>query len=1041
MASSSSGIITKLPSPLRQSLEKGECVLFVGAGIGYDYKRSDGTAVPDGKQLAADLVTHFKLNIDPATDLTRVAQLVEIRASRHELDTFVKKTLANIEPDEHVKWLTTFKWRSIFTTNYDMGLERAYSLEKNAAQKPIPISVTADLVYTDSYTEVPIFHLHGTPYEPCPSPIVITQSDYTRYQENRAMVWERLKYDSITSTILYVGYSGRDPNWQLIIEEVAREFLPSRPPVSYRLDPFADLIDAEIHHEVRRVETLQISLAQFHDLVQQEVGDYRPALDTLDKYRNRIPQHLRSEYDKSPAAMLRLLESWEYVNDVNAASEPNTKEFLLGARANWSLIAQNHRFTRDIEGDLWERVLDFSTNPRAKSTAFLLTGPAGYGITTILMAAALKMVEAKQGPVFLMREGAEIKEADVAYAATLFPNVPCYFLIDQAREHVDGIRNALAQQRNTEHNCLFLLGERRNQWLSAYAKFLTEEFDVLPLSDGEINRLLDFLSAEGALGDLEHLDRSYQFSIVKNKHEQQLLVAMREATDGEGAGFDAIIENEYRGIKAKGGAPYAKNLYLLVCCFYQHGMLIRDQLFESVIDIPLQKLHQEIGPALEGLVEYVETDFERGLYAARARHRIIAEIVWKKCGTRSMKEALLQKAMEKLNLIYRLDKAVFELFIRSDEIVDTFSTLEGKMKFFETASRRDPNNVYVLQHYARMLLRERKLSLALTQIDNAIAHDRTKSIRSLHHTRGMILAQMAIEEENDDFARKRLAQAEREFLHCIASKESDEYGHTGLANLYINWSRRSKMSTDEANEYLEKAESVVSQALKVVSDRTSLLIASAEIQKEIGNEPERISKLRQAVDSNKASEIGRYLLGRAYRDQGYPKNTIEVLDPIIKSDFRNVRAYVEYTRAMLDIGEPIKKCAATLAQCRLDGEQDAAFLGLLAGLYYVDGNFAEALKLWAAAKEHPFTFEELTRPQYTPRDPANLNERLRLEGKIEVVKPGYVLIRPEQGPAILSNTTSVNGINLVLKQKVSFELRFSAKGSRAENLKLVSLGQ
>lgn len=1031
---SSSGAFTKLPLALRQSLEKGECVLFIGAGIGYDYKRPDGTPIPDGKILAANLISHFKLNIDPATDLARVAQLVEIRFSRSDLEAFIKKALADFEPDEHVQWLTTFKWRSIFTTNYDMGIERAYSVNQNAAQNPIPISVTSDLTYTDSYTEVPIFHLHGTPYEPCPSPIVITQSDYTRYQENRAMVWERLKYDSATSTILYIGYSGRDPNWQMIIEEVAREFQPAKPPISFRLDPFADLIDVEIHKETRRVETLITSLPEFHAVAQIEIGDYRPALDTLNKYRNRIPQHLRSEYDKSPVAMLRLLISWEYVNDVNAASEPNTKEFLRGARANWSLIAQNHRFVRDIEDDLWDKIVDFATNPKAKSGAFVLTGPAGYGITTILMATALRIVEAAHGPVFLLKEDAEVNEGDIAYAATLFPGVPCYFLIDQASEHVNRIQSALTQQQITSHNCLFILGERRNEWLSANARVRADEFDVLPLSDGEINRLLDFLSAEGALGAMEELDRTFQFTIVKNKHEQQLLVAMREATEGEGVGFDAIIENEYRGINARAGSPYAKNLYLLVCCFYQHGMLIRDQLLETVLETPLQTLHEEVGTSLDGLVEYVETDFERGLYAARARHRIIAEIVWKKCGTRAMKENLLQKAMEKLNLTYRLDKTVFELFITSDEIVDTFSTLDGKMKFFETASRRDPNNVFVLQHYARMLLREQKLSLALTQIDDAIIRDRTKAIRSLHHTRGLILTQMAVEERNDDFARKRLAQAEREFLQCIASKESDDYGHTGLARLYIDWSRRPKVSAEEANEYLEKAESVVSNALRVVSARTSVLIVSAEIQRDFGNEPERISKLREAVDSNKASEVGRYLLGRAYRDQGHPKKTMEVLEPIIKSDFKNVRAYIEYTRAMLDLGEPIRKCAATLVQCRLDGEQDAAFVGLLGGLFYMDGNFAEANKLWDVAKEHSFSFEERTKRQYTPRDPSNPTKRMRFEGSIEVVKPGYVLIQPEQGPMILGRTTNLNGDPLKHKQKVRFDVTFSAKGPLAENL-------
>ena len=194
-----------------------------------------------------------------------------------------------------------------------------------------------------------------------------------------------------------------------------------------------------------------------------------------------------------------------------------------------------------------------------------------------------------------------------------------------------------------------------------------------------------------------------------------LLVAMRDAMAGEGVGFDSIIEGEYRDIDVDKSPSISRDLYLLVCCFYQHGMLIREELLEAVLGFPLLSLYEDVGTNLEGLVEYVETNIVRGQYAARARHRIIAQIVWRKCGTRELKEQLLQKAMEKLNLTYPLDKKVFEHFIRSDEVVDTFSTLAGKIKFFETAARRDPNNVFVLQHFARMLLREKNLVLALNQ--------------------------------------------------------------------------------------------------------------------------------------------------------------------------------------------------------------------------------------------------------------------------------------------------------------------------------------
>jgi len=1010
-------------------------VLFIGAGIGGHYKRPNGTPAPNGTQLAEDLIAHFKLGIT-ATDLPRVSQYAEMKNSRPPLDSFVRNALANLEPDEHVQWLTTFRWRSIFTTNYDMGLERAYKLNPNPPQRPYPIAVTADLRYTDTLTDVPIYHLHGSPYPPCSSPIVITETDYIHYKEKREMVWDRLRFDAAVSTLLYIGYSGRDPNWQMIVEEVAREFSPSQMPMAYRIDPYADPLDIEIHKEVRRVETLVMSLPEFHALVESELGDRRPEPDTINELRNKIPQHLREHYDAAPASMLRLMESWIYVNDENVTDIPNTKEFLRGSKPNWSLIAQNHRFKRDVEDELWEWTLDFSTNPKSKNMAVALTAPAGYGTTTIMMAQALRIVDAGIGPVFMIREGADVNEGDIGFAASLFPNVDCYFIVDQARDHSASIQSALAQRKGAKNNVLFFIGVRRNDWLSPRVRFKAKEFEIDPLSDDEINRLLDFLNAENALDKLAELEREFQFAVVKNKHEKQLLVAMREATAGEGVGFDSIIEGEYRSIDEANSPSVSRDLYLLVCCFYQHGILIRDEVMEAVLAHPLTSLYEDVGTNLEGLVEYVETNIVRGQYAARARHQIIAQIVWKKCGTRELKEHFLQKAMEKLNLSYRLDRKAFELFVRSDEIVDSFSSIAAKIKFFETAARRDPDNVFVFQHFARMLIREKNYALALTQIDDAIAKDKTKNIRSLHHTRGLVLAELAMSEANSEMARKRLGYAEREFQICMAAKESDSYGHSGLAMLYLNWSRRSKISDDEATEYLEKAETVISQGLKVVSERASLLITSAEVQRDLGDQPARLSKLRQAVASDSASPIARYLLARAYRDQGVPLKTIETLDPIIKKDFTDVRSYVEYARAMLETGETFKKTAATLSLCRMDGETDSSFIGLYGGLLFIDRKYAEAQGLWDAAKELNFSDEERTRRQFVPRD-RETGEKLRFTGTVVHIKPTYVILQPEDGPTVISKMTAIGSKPIEKGQAVTFELSFSAKSPLAEHLRFV----
>ena len=44
----------------------------------------------------------------------------------------------------------------------------------------------------------------------------------------------------------------------------------------------------------------------------------------------------------------------------------------------------------------------------------------------------------------------------VSYAATLRPEVPCYFFIDQAQDHASSIQTALAAQRKKAFNCLFV---------------------------------------------------------------------------------------------------------------------------------------------------------------------------------------------------------------------------------------------------------------------------------------------------------------------------------------------------------------------------------------------------------------------------------------------------------------------------------------------------------------------------------------------------------------------------------------------------------
>src|SRR5712692_9400966 len=91
-------------------------------------------------------------------------------------------------------------------------------------------------------------------------------------------------------------------------------------------------------------------------------------------------------------------------------------------------------------------------------------------------------------------------------------------------------------------------------------------------------------------------------------------------------------------------------------------------------------------------------------------------------------------------------------------------------------------------------------------------------IRVLHHTKGVILNQLAMTTESREIARRRLVQSEDEFRFCISNNNKDEYAYQGLATLYVEWAKRTDDST-ESTEYLAKAEAVINDGLRHVRVR------------------------------------------------------------------------------------------------------------------------------------------------------------------------------------------------------------------------------
>lgn len=113
-----------------------------------------------------------------------------------------------------------------------------------------------------------------------------------------------------------------------------------------------------------------------------------------------------------------------------------------------------------LEDQLYEELLEYATTTRSSPSAILITGPAGYGMSTLLMVLALKVLTEKAGLAFMLNPSQSIIQGDVEYTISLFPDKKIFFFVDNAADNVEGLIDSLQRLREKKQSALFIICER-----------------------------------------------------------------------------------------------------------------------------------------------------------------------------------------------------------------------------------------------------------------------------------------------------------------------------------------------------------------------------------------------------------------------------------------------------------------------------------------------------------------------------------------------------------------------------------------------------
>lgn len=212
-----------------RAAKSGSLVIFAGAGISTESSTVFPTSLYDNFKSDADLVGE--------ATFPKVMSAFEDKFGRRELVARIAERLDYVESFPSIRTLATRfhtelstigSLSTIITTNWDTAFERYCSAR--------PLVVDDDYAYYDLPGRK-VFKIHGSMSNI--STLVATENDYAEREASFATsaMGSSLKHILATQTVVFIGFSLSDPDFQSVYRALLTGLGKSRP-VAYIVTPF-----------------------------------------------------------------------------------------------------------------------------------------------------------------------------------------------------------------------------------------------------------------------------------------------------------------------------------------------------------------------------------------------------------------------------------------------------------------------------------------------------------------------------------------------------------------------------------------------------------------------------------------------------------------------------------------------------------------------------------------------------------------------------------------------------------------------------------
>ncbi|WP_177337726.1 SIR2 family NAD-dependent protein deacylase [Klebsiella quasipneumoniae] len=889
----------------------GKAILFLGAGASLGTESEDGKFKGLSGNGLRDLICDtFLSGKSKGRNLSYVGAVTKDLAGMTPVQELIKKHTNDLMPSEGHELITRFRWKAIATTNYDELVEKSYKANQNAPQtlkRVIGDNDDIQSILSDEKS-VPLLKLHG-----CISrindhnlPLILSSHDYHKYKLNRVSLFSTLKELAYSHTIVFCGYSISDENVRDLIFDVSA--VTNERPKYILVDPSLEKQDI-MYWASNRFECLPLTFVEFMKKLSEYLSFPSSVLGVLIPEKTTTISKFIASHDRPSDNLNQYIERELYHVHAGLTSESiEPHNFYRGNSRGFSWLMNDYDVPREIIDTILEdTVFDIQNSEKQKSLFFVVKGYAGSGKSVCLKRTAWEIGVTYNKPTFFLNDGAELRK-ELIFEISLLIKERIYVFIDDILDFGDKSLELIKESKKNNYPITFITSGRTNEWNSQGELFEQEvnsSFDLLDLNNNEVESLLSKLTRYNCLGYLGTLAVPERFSYLKSKLNNQLLVALHEATEGKT--FEEIIIDEYDNIYPL----EAKVAYLNVCSLHRFDIGVRAGLLSRIEGVNFNEFYKSLMAPLENIVN-VTYDYKVGDYVYKSRHQHIANIVFSKTlPTAEEKSQQIIKIIRYLNVSYDTDNHAISQMIKGRVLAEEFTNKSLVNSIFNVAEDAGIHPSVINHQRAVFELHHPggDLRAALGYINKAEQEPGTILKRTLQHTKSNIYRRLALS-SNIDGEKRKLRQDALSILNrsLPGTRDSLPYFTKGQI-LFEEIKERMEFINDNdndnevINELTKQMESNLEKGLQLFPSDDKLLMLESDYSNFIKDSPRALKALEHSFRKNKDSIYTAVRLARSYYAISREADAISLLRKTVSNHPINKTIHFEIAKLLIDLNE------------------------------------------------------------------------------------------------------------------------------------------